>query len=158
MSLTRTKGWNGFISTHLHCVKSIRTRSFSGPYSVRMLENTSQWNSEYGYFSRSVVFCCFKDNKAGFMSALKSFIKSFKILEICSEKIKRNENYRRILREALPSSSVNLFANFRNSVRNFTNWKMTALIYNQKHLLRMTAIHQSQNTSCWQIQNFKLCF
>ena len=36
-----------------HCVKSIRIRSFSGPYSVRMRENTDQKNSEYEYFSRS---------------------------------------------------------------------------------------------------------
>ena len=53
-----------------HCVKSVRIRSFSGPYfpafglnmdryrvslqnSVRMRENTDQDNSEYGHFSRS---------------------------------------------------------------------------------------------------------
>ena len=33
-----------------HCVKSIRIRSFSGPYLVRMRENTDQKNSEYEYF------------------------------------------------------------------------------------------------------------
>ena len=37
----------------LHCVKSVRMRSYSGPYSVRMRENTDQNNSEYGHFSRS---------------------------------------------------------------------------------------------------------
>ena len=37
-----------------HCVKSVRIRSFSGPYSVRMWENTDQKTSEYGHFSRSV--------------------------------------------------------------------------------------------------------
>ena len=41
-------------SVSLHCVKSIRIRSYSGPYSVRMRENTDQNNSEYGLFSRSV--------------------------------------------------------------------------------------------------------
>ena len=38
-----------------HCVKSVRFRSFPGPYSVRMRKNTDQKNSEYGLFSRSVV-------------------------------------------------------------------------------------------------------
>ena len=37
----------------VHCVKSVRTRSCSGPYSVRMRENKDQNNSEYGHFSRS---------------------------------------------------------------------------------------------------------
>ena len=37
-----------------HCVKSVRIRSYSGPYSVRMQENTDQNNSEYGHFSHSV--------------------------------------------------------------------------------------------------------
>ena len=35
-----------------YCMKSIRIRSFSGSYSVKMLENTDQKNSEYGHFSR----------------------------------------------------------------------------------------------------------
>ena len=37
----------------LHCVKSVRIRSFSGPYSVQMRENTDLKNSEYGQFSCS---------------------------------------------------------------------------------------------------------
>ena len=49
---------------HLHCVKSVRFRSYSGqhfhtfgmtPYSVRMRENANQNNSEYGHFSRSAA-------------------------------------------------------------------------------------------------------
>ena len=36
-----------------HCVKSVRIWNFSGPYSVRMWENTDQKNFEYGHFSRS---------------------------------------------------------------------------------------------------------
>ena len=36
-----------------HCVKSVRIRSFSGPYSVRIRENTDQKNSEHGHFSPS---------------------------------------------------------------------------------------------------------
>ena len=36
-----------------HCVKSVRIRSYSGPYSVRMRENTDQNNSEYGHFSHN---------------------------------------------------------------------------------------------------------
>ena len=35
------------------CVKSVRIRSYSGPYSVKMRENTDQNNSKYGHFSRS---------------------------------------------------------------------------------------------------------
>ena len=57
------------ILTVAHCVKSVRIRSYSGPYfpafelntniqskyeySVRMWENTDQNNSEYGHFLRS---------------------------------------------------------------------------------------------------------
>ena len=37
----------------VHCVKSVRIRSYSGPYSVQMRKNTDQNNSEYGHFSRS---------------------------------------------------------------------------------------------------------
>ena len=33
-----------------HCVKSVRIWNYSGPYSVRMWENTDQNNSEYGHF------------------------------------------------------------------------------------------------------------
>ena len=42
-------------SSNIHCVKSVRIRSFSGPYffAFRMRENTDQKNSEYGHFSRS---------------------------------------------------------------------------------------------------------
>ena len=34
-----------------NCVKNVRIRSFSGPYSVRMRKNTEQKNSEFGHFS-----------------------------------------------------------------------------------------------------------
>ena len=37
----------------LICVKSVRIQSFSGPYSVRMPENTDPKNSEYDSFLRS---------------------------------------------------------------------------------------------------------
>ena len=36
-----------------HCVKSVHIRSFSGPYSVQIRENTDQKNSKYGDSSRS---------------------------------------------------------------------------------------------------------
>ena len=36
-----------------HCVKSVPIRSFSGPFSVRVRQNTDQKNSEYGQFLRS---------------------------------------------------------------------------------------------------------
>ena len=38
-----------------HCVKCFPIQSFSGPYSMKILENTDQENSEYGHFSRSVM-------------------------------------------------------------------------------------------------------
>ena len=37
----------------MHCVKSVRIRSYSGLHSVQMPENTDQNNSEYGHFLRS---------------------------------------------------------------------------------------------------------
>ena len=37
-------------------MKSVCIRSFSGPYSVRMRDNTDQKNSEYRHFSRNVPF------------------------------------------------------------------------------------------------------
>ena len=36
-----------------HCVKSVHSSSYSGPYSVWMWENTEQNNTEYGHFLRS---------------------------------------------------------------------------------------------------------
>ena len=44
-----------YVFFYYHYVKSVRIRSFSGLYSVRMRENTDQKNFEYGHFSRSVV-------------------------------------------------------------------------------------------------------
>ena len=38
-----------------HCTKSVCIQSYSGPYSVRMLENTNQNNSECGHFLRSAI-------------------------------------------------------------------------------------------------------
>ena len=37
----------------VHWMKIVLIRSYSGPYSVQMLENTDQNNSEYGLFLRS---------------------------------------------------------------------------------------------------------
>ena len=39
----------------VHCVKSVRIQSYSGPHfpPVRMREKTDQSNSEYGHFLRS---------------------------------------------------------------------------------------------------------
>ena len=39
--------------SHLHCVKSVRIRSYSGPYFPTFELNTDQNNSEYGHFLRS---------------------------------------------------------------------------------------------------------
>ena len=49
--------WNVWVLEHQnrsnHCGKSVRIRSYSGPYSVQMRENTNQNNSEEGDFSHS---------------------------------------------------------------------------------------------------------
>ena len=39
-----------------HCLKSVRIRSFSGPYFSVFGLKMDQKNSEYGYFLSSVVF------------------------------------------------------------------------------------------------------
>ena len=50
-------------------MKSVRVRSFSGPYSVRMQENKGQENFEYGHFLRSVVYF-FTEMKVTFVFAV----------------------------------------------------------------------------------------
>ena len=40
-----------------HCLKSLQIRSFSGPYSVQIRENTEQKNSVFGPFLRSEIHC-----------------------------------------------------------------------------------------------------
>ena len=53
----------------IHCVEIVFVRSFSGPYSVRMRENTDQKNSEYRHCDRMIeihtfpVFLFFKLEK-----------------------------------------------------------------------------------------------
>ena len=48
--------WHTRFNEVFHCVKSDRTWSHSGPHSVQMRQNADQNNSEYGHFSRSVLF------------------------------------------------------------------------------------------------------
>ena len=38
-----------------YCIKSFQIRSFSGPYSFQIQENTHEKNSVFGYFSRSAL-------------------------------------------------------------------------------------------------------
>ena len=57
---------NSNIVADSRCAKSVRIRSYSGPYAVRMQENTDENNSEYGHFFRSEwMFCknCKKKKK-----------------------------------------------------------------------------------------------
>ena len=42
-----------YLHINIHCVKGVRIRSNSGPYSFRKRENTDQNNSEYEHFLRS---------------------------------------------------------------------------------------------------------
>ena len=48
--------WSKNFLDRIHRVKIVRIRSYSGPYSVRMRENTDQKNFEYGHFSRSAHY------------------------------------------------------------------------------------------------------
>ena len=48
-----------FHSDVIHSVKTVRIRSYSGPYFPAFGLNTDQNNSEYGHFSRSDYFCIF---------------------------------------------------------------------------------------------------
>ena len=48
------KDENGKNAPDLLSVKSVRIRSYSGPYLIWMLKSTDQSNSEYGHFSRRV--------------------------------------------------------------------------------------------------------
>ena len=42
-----------FLELDIHCVKSVRIRSFFGLYFLAFELNTDQNNYEYGHFSRS---------------------------------------------------------------------------------------------------------
>ena len=45
----------------LHCIKSVRIRSYCSPYSVRIRKNTDQNNSGYGHFLRRTKLRHFKN-------------------------------------------------------------------------------------------------
>ena len=45
----------GIMTLVIHCVKSVRIRSYSGPYFPPFRLNTDQNNSEYGHFLRSAL-------------------------------------------------------------------------------------------------------
>ena len=67
-----------------HCVRSVRIRSYSGPYSVRIRENTDQNNSEYRHISHSVNFTSFSSLPEKFsysevFSVSKYFCESMKV-------------------------------------------------------------------------------
>ena len=53
---------NRKLKVNLHCVKSVRIRSCSGSYSVKIRENTNRNNSEYGQFLHSAI-CPYLANK-----------------------------------------------------------------------------------------------
>ena len=48
------------LQIRLHCVKSVRVRSYSGLYFLAFGLNTDQNNSEYGHFLRNVRESCFQ--------------------------------------------------------------------------------------------------
>ena len=60
-----------------HCVKSVRIRSFSDPYSVRMRESTDQKNSEYVFFSRSTKG---KNKETLAYNGLSAWLQGFKVI------------------------------------------------------------------------------
>ena len=45
-----------FLAIHIHCVKSVRFWNYSGPYSVRLRENTDRNSTKYKHFPRSDIF------------------------------------------------------------------------------------------------------
>ena len=70
----------------IHCLKSVRIRSFSGlyfQYSVRMLENTVQKSSEYAHFSRSNIWA----NSRQWMTLLRKllFLKATALFRLLSK-------------------------------------------------------------------------
>ena len=62
----------------IHCVKSVRIRS----YSVRMQENTDQNNSEYGHFLRSNIWWSFHELSEFIFDSYKADL-TFTILFCC---------------------------------------------------------------------------
>ena len=58
--LTGANHISTFRLNYSHCIKSVRIRSYSGPYLVQMRENTDQNNSEYVRFPRSEHFIIHK--------------------------------------------------------------------------------------------------
>ena len=46
----------GMKMEYSHCVKSVRIRSYSGPYLVQMRDNAQQNKAKYGHLSRSVYW------------------------------------------------------------------------------------------------------
>ena len=76
-----------------YCVKSVRIRSYSGPSSVRMRQNTDQNNSEYEHFlfyisSISYALRELKDPKDDLYCLVRQFLGSSKIsprYDGCSE-------------------------------------------------------------------------
>ena len=64
------------LHTKFYCVKSARIRSYSGPYSVGIRENSDHNNSEYGHFSRSDSFISFKEQMTQFMNCLGGQIRT----------------------------------------------------------------------------------
>ena len=59
------------------CVKSVRIRNFSGPYSIQIWENTDQENSEYWYFLHSVYQKAFLNWLCQYLSFLNIFFNRF---------------------------------------------------------------------------------
>ena len=60
MSTSSKPHLNRNILSDTNCEKSVRIRSYFGPYSVRMRENTDQNNSEYGHFLRGAIVDLFQ--------------------------------------------------------------------------------------------------
>ena len=62
-----------------HCVKNVRIRSYSDPYSVRMRENTDQNSSEYGHFLRSNWFLFIITSKQIWQKKMTEEIQGFAV-------------------------------------------------------------------------------
>ena len=60
-------------------MKSVRIRSFSDPYSVRMRKRTDQKNSQYGFFSRSTKG---KNKETLAYNGLSACLQGFKVIQM----------------------------------------------------------------------------
>ena len=83
-------------SNHIHCVKSVRIRRYSGPYSVQMRKDTDQNNSEYGHFSRGDYYVLGRELNVDDMTQSIVLTLSYIMLKNACIMLKNGQPYRNI--------------------------------------------------------------